>query len=1301
MTTPVITYDPTTSIVGNGIAGQVNVVLLNDYSWRILSQGLPGLVTTGTFPNPENTSSIQRTNLSVTWPYRGGYNLRASVPPRRPSQTPVALSVVGLPIYSPNNPIKVAGRRGSVWTLDTVTADINGNDDFSGFPDSNGVYRYFSAAFVSNNAWQNIPGFLGDYRHPDGHSKIIAWAADGYPIYGPYGYVNPNSAISQPRLMISGYEPIIRADRPADPIIETKGSITRSDTLRVKNPQVAAPGLRLSGSSLPGEVKVLQVIGDSLILDTAVTIGNNARLQGTWPLGIFVEDWEYTGNGNLDRSNGRFCVTPEFPTGTYAYFATVDDVMQPRFPYFVGPSMYGSLEITPPPPPPPLTWVTPGGSFGTLSQNVFFQIQLEAVSAGRQVFYEVIAGSLPSGVQVVNSGLVSGVPTIPSTQPFGNDITSTFVIRAFTRDLTGTIDQLQDQTFSITIAGASIPDFATPAGLLGTYYDGSPIDPIQLEFTEPLRTATCRVVGGSLPQGLELSPTGEIFGFIGLQPLVDQPAGYSLTEYSEYGYDFLVRSSSYNYQFTVEISDGRQTNLRTFEIFVTSRNDLTADNTTITGDTTIITADQSNDRIPFVLNPQGSIGTVIDDNYFAYKFDAVDLDGQAVRYDLIIDSGPGYNWSIPPGLTLDPETGWLYGYIPSQGISLQTFTIAIRVGNISNPGVLSEIFFYTLTVISGIDTRLEWITASELGTIINGGTSLFAVEARALAGVDLQYKLKTGSNSRLPQGLRLLPSGRIAGNVSFNTFAFDGGSTTFDRDTTTFDLTYRFTVTAFAPAAQQLIFRVTSITVVQPGTGFTTTPVVTIAPPDAAGEPATVLSVQMVSQGPGQGLGIESVSLASNGIGYRTAPVITVTGDGSGAQLIANMQVVSTSPLITGDRTFSIRIDRRFNAPLDTLFIRALAPESSRSIIDSITQDTTILPEERIFRPDDFNFGISKRVYFAEAFGLPADTADEYQRSLELNHYWKNLTLSPVKTAQALDASGSVIYEVIYSEVIDNLVNNEGESVGKEVNLEIPVVYHDDSTEITTVYPNSLDNMRTQVINSVGEVSPALPLWMTSLQSNGQQLGYTPAWVIAYVKPGASRQIAFEMNAKYGNQFNLIDWEVDRYELGRSQSYNWDPIYDSTGGSWVPEPSSTTFDLDNHYWPATSDGSTEIFFGGVGYSVGTQIRVLGSALNGTNGFNDLNIFVTSVDAATGAIKNFYVTGISYVANPVGTVFSALSGVNVKGTGTGANFDIQVQGTSQATIFDGGSMQFTVPIDVYNPGDDFNKYLVFPKRNILE
>jgi photosystem II stability/assembly factor-like uncharacterized protein len=41
-----------------------------------------------------------------------------------------------------------------------------------------------------------------------------------------------------------------------------------------------------------------------------------------YPEGFFIEDYVYTANGDLDQNNGRYCITPEFPNGTYAYFST-------------------------------------------------------------------------------------------------------------------------------------------------------------------------------------------------------------------------------------------------------------------------------------------------------------------------------------------------------------------------------------------------------------------------------------------------------------------------------------------------------------------------------------------------------------------------------------------------------------------------------------------------------------------------------------------------------------------------------------------------------------------------------------------------------------------------------------------------------------------------------------------------------------------------------------------------------------------------------------------------------------------
>jgi hypothetical protein len=109
------------------------------------------------------------------------------------------------------------------------------------------------------------------------HSPIIGWAYDGNPIYGSYGYSNPKDKNSSLKKLVSGY------------------------TLNTDN-----------------------------IINRPSGFSN----------GFFVEDYNFTNSGDLDEYNGRFCVTPEFPDGVYAYFATsvIDSQnnVVGSFPYFIG-----------------------------------------------------------------------------------------------------------------------------------------------------------------------------------------------------------------------------------------------------------------------------------------------------------------------------------------------------------------------------------------------------------------------------------------------------------------------------------------------------------------------------------------------------------------------------------------------------------------------------------------------------------------------------------------------------------------------------------------------------------------------------------------------------------------------------------------------------------------------------------------------------------------------------------------------------------------------------------------------------
>jgi hypothetical protein len=235
--------------------------------------------------------------------------------------------------------------------------------------------------------------------------------------------------------------------------------------------------------------------------------------------------------------------------------------------------------------------------------------------------------------------------------------------------------------------------------------------------------------------------------------------------------------------------------------------------------------------------------------------------------------------------------------------------------------------------------------------------------------------------------------------------------------------------------------------------------------------------------------------------------------------------------------------------------------------------------------------------------------------------------------------------------------------------------------------------MRDQVIDTVGQISNVLPLWMTSPQSTGDVLGFTPAWVIAYAKPGRGQQIAYYIGQDFASRLNVIDYEVDRYELDRLLSHNWDPVTDA----WVPPPAETTFDINDHYQLPEPNDSSFVFVGGVGYAPGNQIRILGSQVGGQNGRNNIIITVNTVDEF-GTILSAFCSGTAPLFS-AGNIYYNVAGTNITGTGTGATWDIQVVPGEQ-TVFDGNSLKFIAPVDMYSNTQVYDKYLVFPRRNIL-
>jgi hypothetical protein len=926
-------------------------------------------------------------------------------------------------------------------------------------------------------------------------------------------------------------------------------------------------------------------------------------------------------------------------------------------------------------------WITPAGSLGIIPEGIFYQQSIRAYDPapepGTDIYYRVIAGTLPAGVQCSATGLIAGVPQAIASlqgvpQPVNRNETSKFTVRAYTEnEATGAVLRIADRTFTLTVSGNDIPEFTTPygsfatnntasftgaisgteltvsaiasgtiqngmvirgtnivpgttiintgtasggtgtytvnisqnnlgttiTGWIGVYYDGDLVD-LTFGYTnqDPDETIVVRKVSGELPGGLTLSTAGRLYGYIEPAASVTQVPGYDETQIDTVPYDFVVSAISKNYQFTLEVTDGKSSSLRTFTIYVYNRNDLTADTTTITGDNTFVTADENLERAPFLINAEPSdLGRVRSDNYFAYQFRANDYDTADLTYSISVNEGEG----LPPGLTLDPTTGWYYGFIPDQGLLEVTYSFNIQISQTDTPGVVSQQYPFTLTIVGITDSECTWLTDTDLGVLENGATSLLKVEAVNRGNKPLSYRLKNGAFNQLPQGLTLLPSGEIAGRVTFNTFSVDLGFTTFDKtqsnitgiSETTFDSSFTFTVNAYAVDPSQDVYNVASVTVTNGGSGYSGVNLPTLefsAPVGATAEKAEAVAV--VTGGV-----ITSVNVTNQGAGYYSEPTLTITQGfgGSGAVLTPVIQPYGARDAISVFKTFTIRIFRAYNYPYQNLYVVALPPANDRALINNLLTNQEIFVPDYIYRPDDANFGVSTAVKYEHAVGLAPETIDTYVSSLYLNHYWKNLILGSIETAQALDANGNVVYEVVYSKIVDNLVNTAGESVSKIVNLPYDIVDPGDgSTQISQVYPNSLVNMRDQVIDVVGQISTKLPLWMTSKQTNGRVLGFTPAWVICYANPGRSKQIAYYISEYFAQQLNSVDFKVDRYVLDRTLSKNWN----TETQQWTPKGSLTTFDYYNttgYVNIGLVDCATNLAYVDINYRTLDEINALG------------------------------------------------------------------------------------------------------------
>lgn len=187
---------------------------------------------------------------------------------------------------------------------------------------------------------------------PNGqHSAIIGWVGDGFPLYGPYGYSDPTDPTSSVRRMISGYQLRDGSNGSTNLNIISGTDSFGMQTGRTTLPQWVARNEGVSTTLSPN------FYGPAV---DAVIDGD------TYVLGRYLQDYAYKGDltgfdfyegvaidgafnaatdFDLNEYNVRFCVTPEYPAGTWAYFTNIEPDGTPTFPYNMGRYYFGAYNF--------------------------------------------------------------------------------------------------------------------------------------------------------------------------------------------------------------------------------------------------------------------------------------------------------------------------------------------------------------------------------------------------------------------------------------------------------------------------------------------------------------------------------------------------------------------------------------------------------------------------------------------------------------------------------------------------------------------------------------------------------------------------------------------------------------------------------------------------------------------------------------------------------------------------------------------------------------------------------------------
>lgn len=752
-------------------------------------------------------------------------------------------------------------------------------------------------------------------------------------------------------------------------------------------------------------------------------------------------------------------------------------------------------------------WNTPAGTLGTFPGNQPLTITLSASvqSPATQLSYKVLNGSLPAPLVLSTSGVITGTPTIVTSETV-----STFTVR-----VTDNLLNIRDRTFSMNVSGTAIPQFSIPDSELLNTWDSVWVDTV-ITYTnpDPTNVVSFELAQGRLPPGLSLVSTGRIQGYA--SPPIESVSFNSITTVvtgTTSGTNIISCNSTSGMAsgrqiiFSGSVYGGITSGVVYFVDRVVNTSGFTIASSP--GGAAVLLSDGSGlmdvvlpstnigqptkTTYPFKLRLKSKLGTVV----ASYSITVINQNANSAL------GGPGlaYNSRIPVILNTKPLTPVLTNDDPYYG-----YYLLDTPDNLIDTIVSDDYFSFKINGHDFDDNIIRYLYSGlpsgltgdpETGWI-SGSISIMPGISRYTFSVSVYKKDFPGITSDYVTFSLIVANG-VSSVVVWKTPADLGRMFNGERSI----------LKVVASATIPLSYRIT----------------------------AGALPANLVLSSNGEITGVVSEQPSDTLLQLGDVTTFTFT-----------VQAYSTAnSIIEISREFTLTVVQEYDSPTETIYIKAAPSLSDRKLINSLLDDTILIPEVNIYRPTDPEFGKATAVVYEHAYGINASSLPEYVAAITTNHYWRNITLGEIKTAVAKDSTGEIIYEVVYSEVIDNLASFPPATSTslywpRPINLfqgpwytsitDIYTSYDFDMTYYTSLspgyvrmlYPNSLHNMRTQLSTTLGQEydSKLLPRWMTSQQPNGSTLGYTPAWVIAYTLPGKAEAIKHNIQSPVNTASDIM-----------------------------------------------------------------------------------------------------------------------------------------------------------------------------------